>query len=107
MKNFNKPHFIIKKNLQKSKQTGILFTDQLSNDVLEDVCYKITDSKSFSVDYVSNDYQDEFIEKTYNKGRLAFLFYKDTVNYISFQKKRFMEEILVYKVFQLHSTHII
>ena len=87
MKNFNKPHFIIKKNLQKSKQTGILFTDQLSNDVLEDVCYKITGSKSFSVDYVSNDYQDEFIEKTYNKGRLAFLFYKDTVNYISFSEK--------------------
>ena len=87
MKQYKTPHFIIKKNLQKSVQTGVLFIDQLSDDVLIDICIKITDQSNYTVDYVDNDYQDEFFEKTYNKGRLAILFYEDIANYISFSEK--------------------
>ena len=87
MKQYEKPHFVIKKNLQKSATTGIYFSDQLSKEMLKDVCLKITGKESFTVDYVDNDFEDEFFEKTYNKGRLAILFYKDTANYISFSEK--------------------
>ena len=87
MKQYKTPHFIIKKNLQKSVQTGVLFIDQLSDDVLIDICIKITDQSNYTVDYVDNDYQDEFFEKNYNKGRLAILFYEDIANYISFSEK--------------------
>lgn len=83
----NKPRFIIKKNLQKSQTTGVYFTDQLSNEILADIAFKITGEKEFSVDYVENDYQDDFFEKTYNKGRLAILFYKNVANYITFSEK--------------------
>lgn len=87
MKQYEKPHFIIKKNLQKSEQTGILFSDQLSDEVLKEVCLKITDEQDFSVEYVDNDYEDEFVSKSYNKGRMAILLYKDEANFISFSEK--------------------
>ena len=63
MKQYSTPHFIIKKNLQKSVQTGVLFIDQLSDDVLRDVCTKITGQSNYTVDYVDNDYQDEFFKE--------------------------------------------
>lgn len=83
----NKPHFTIKKNLQKSKQTGIYFSDVVTVDVLRDVCQRITGKTSFTYAYVDNDYQDEFLETGYNKGRLAILQYLDEVSYITFSEK--------------------
>lgn len=82
----NIPHFIIKKNLQKSKITNIYFSDIITPDVLKDVCYKITGQMLFTYEYVDNKYQDMFIKESYNKGRMAILLYKDVVNYITFSE---------------------
>ena len=82
----NKPRFIIKKNLQKSKNTGVYFSDLMTKDVLDEVCYKVTGENEYSVDFVDNDYQDEFLPNTYNKGRLALLHYQGVANYISFSE---------------------
>lgn len=81
------PHFILKRNLQKSLQTNIYFSDDISNDVLKDICKKITGKESFNVDYVDNDYKDDFLSATYNQGRLIILKYNGTVNYISISEK--------------------
>ncbi len=83
----NKPHFIIKKNLQKSKNTNIYFCDEVTPDILKDVCIRITGQSNYTYEYVKNDYSDDFLEKTYNKGRMALMFYKNIVHYISFSEK--------------------
>ncbi|MCI9356759.1 MAG: HNH endonuclease [Lachnospiraceae bacterium] len=80
------PHFIIKANLQKSKITGIYFSDHVTPEVLRDVCRRITGQTDFTHEYVDNDYQDEFLEKSYNKGRMAVMQYEDAVSYISFSE---------------------
>lgn len=82
----NIPHFVIKANLQKSKTTGVYFSDVVTPEVLRDVCYRITGQTEFTYMYVNNDYQDMFLDKTYNKGRLAIMQYKDVVSYISFSE---------------------
>lgn len=86
MKYRNTPHFIIKANLQKSKNTGVYFSDVVTPDVLRDICYRITGQMAFTHEYVDNEYQDMFLEKSYNKGRMAVMQYKDIVNYISFSE---------------------
>lgn len=86
MKYRNAPHFIIKANLQKSKSTGIYFSDVVTPKILRDVCDRITGQMDFTYEYVDNEYQDMFLEKNYNKGRMAILQYKDVVNYISFSE---------------------
>lgn len=80
------PHFIIKKNLQKSKQTGKYVSDDLTDQALKDICIKVTNEDKYTVQFVDNDYEDEFQEKGYNKGRVAILLYDDCVNYISFSE---------------------
>lgn len=80
------PTFVIKANLQKSSVTGKLFKDEVTPDVLADVCLRITGKKQFTYMYVDNDYEDEFVEKGYNKGRLAILHYRGVVSYISFSE---------------------
>lgn len=82
----NIPHFVIKANLQKSKITGVYFSDVVTPEVLRDVCYRITGQTEFTYVYVNNDYRDMFLDKTYNKGRLAIMQYKDVVSYISFSE---------------------
>ena len=67
-----KPIFIIKLHFQKRDET---YKDILTDDILCDVCKKITGQTEFSV---------QFDEEGYNKGRLAKLIYGDTVHYISF-----------------------
>lgn len=81
------PHFVIKENLQKSKVTGVYFSDVVTPEVLKDVCYRITGQSSFTYDYVDNEYQDLFLERSYNKGRMAIMQYRDAVNYISFSEQ--------------------
>ena len=83
----NKPHFIVKKNLQKSTVTGVLFSDVVTPDILADVCFRITGETSFTYDYVDNDYCDDFVEATYNKGRMAIMLYQDVAHYITFSEK--------------------
>ena len=81
------PHFVMKANLQKSKITGVYFYDVITEEVLRDVCRRITGLENFTYEYVDNDYTDEFLETGYNKGRIAILYYKDSVSYISFSEK--------------------
>lgn len=83
----NKPYFVIKANLQKSKQTGVFFSDVITPEILRDVCHRITGLDDFDFNYVDNDYEDEFIGTGYNKGRIAIMQYKDTVFYISFSER--------------------
>lgn len=82
----NIPHFIIKANLQKSKNTGVYFSDVVTPEVLKDVCYRITGQNYFTYVYVDNEYHDMFLERSYNKGRMAIMQYKDVVSYISFSE---------------------
>ena len=63
-----KPCFIIKKNLQKSGTTGIYFSDSVTSQVLRDVCYKILKVNEFEVQYVDNDYEDEYMQRTIDEG---------------------------------------
>lgn len=85
--NNNTPHFIIKKNLQKSKTTKIYFSDIVTTEILTDICKKITGDTQFTVNFVENDYQDQYLESSYNKGRLAILHHQNTVHYISFSEQ--------------------
>ena len=48
----NTPHFIIKENLQKSKNTGVYFSDVVTPDILRDVCGLITGQTEFTYQYV-------------------------------------------------------
>ena len=80
------PYFVIKRNLQKSKNTGVYFSDLMTDEVLCDVCFRITGQYHYNVDFVENDYSDDFLPNTYNKGRLAILHYHGAVSYISFSE---------------------
>ena len=82
----NKPLFVIKRNLQKSAQTGQTFQDHLNDESLRDICQKITGCADYDCQYVENDYSDDFLTNTYNKGRLATLRYGDYVHFITFSE---------------------
>ncbi len=56
----DKPLFVIKRNLQKSAQTGLTFQDQLNDESLKDICQKITGRSDYICQYVDNDYSDDF-----------------------------------------------
>lgn len=84
---YDTPHFVIKNNLQKSKQTNVYFGDAVTVDILKDVCKRIIGAEKFTYEYVDNDYTDDFLPPTYNKGRMAILRYKSEVMYISFSEK--------------------
>lgn len=86
MINIELPHFIIKRNFQKSEQTGIYFNNIVNKDILEDICKKITGISEFTFEYVDNSYNNDFIEIGYNKGRIVFLIYNNIINYISFSE---------------------
>ncbi|MDO5563838.1 MAG: hypothetical protein Q4F88_01200 [Eubacteriales bacterium] len=87
MKFQNNPHFIIKRNLQKSTTTGIYFSDAVTPDVMQDICIKVTGQGRFTYEYVDNEYSDDFLESTYNKGRMAIMQYRDIVYFISFSEQ--------------------
>ena len=59
MKNYDKPHFIIKRELQKSSVTGIYFDDIITDNILKDVTKRITGQDLYTVEFVDNDYSDE------------------------------------------------
>ena len=83
----DKPLFVIKRNLQKSAQTGHTFQEQLNDESLKDICQKITGRSDYDCQYVENDYRDDFLTNTYNKGRLATLRYGDYVHFITFSEQ--------------------
>lgn len=59
----------------------------MTEDVLRDVCVKITGQAEFTFEYVDNSYHDAFLDATYNKGRMALLHTGDAVCYISFSEQ--------------------
>jgi len=65
--------FKIKRNFQKRRD--ITFENILSNDILLDICQKLTGQDDFEV---------EWDDVSYNKGRLAIVEFNDSVFYISF-----------------------
>ncbi|MDG2962182.1 HNH endonuclease signature motif containing protein [Exercitatus varius] len=84
MKNRKVPKFFIKNNMQKSNITGVYFENIISRDDLSVICYDLTGQRDFLYEFVDNEYEDEFLSKSYNKGRLGILRYFDKVFYISF-----------------------
>lgn len=68
----NKPHFTIKNKFQKR---SILYQKILTKKILEDICFKITGKKDYTVDFDPNGY---------NKGRMAVLSYGKKRFFISF-----------------------
>lgn len=82
----NKPHFIIKNNMNKSSSTNTYMKDILTPSVLQDVCYRITGQNDYNVDFVDNSYEDDCLSKSYNKGRLATLTYEGKNAFISFSE---------------------
>lgn len=72
--NRRRPHFVIKNRFQKRSE---LYQDILTEDILGDVCYKLTGRR---------DYRVTFDDDGYNIGRLATLEYDGSVSYISFSE---------------------
>lgn len=83
-----KPHFIIKNNMNKSTTTKVYMKDIITDDILEDVCFRITGQKEYDVDFVDNSYEDDCLSKSYNKGRLATLIYNNKNAFISFSEEK-------------------
>ena len=73
--------------MQKSIQTGVYFTDVVSEEILHDVCFRITGLNEFTFTFVDNDYEDDFLSKGYNMGRICIMQHIDTVSYISFSER--------------------
>lgn len=69
-----KPHFIIKNHFQKKAH---LYSDMLTEDILKDICQKITGRC---------DYTCYFDDEGYNKGRMATLEYENVTTFISFSE---------------------
>lgn len=82
-----KPHFIIKNNMNKSSVTNVYMRDILTDEILKDVCQRITNQAEFTVDFVDNEYEDDCISKSYNKGRLATFIYGNKNAFISFSEE--------------------
>lgn len=82
------PKFIIKRNMQKSVQTGIYFDCLVTDPVMGQICVEVTGRSDYEVEFVENDYADEFLDAKYNQGRLGILQYHNTVAYISFSDEK-------------------
>ena len=82
------PKFIIKRNMQKSAQTGIYFNYLVTDPIMRQICIEVTGRSDYEVEFVENDYCDEFLDAKYNQGRLGILQYHNTVTYISFSDEK-------------------
>jgi hypothetical protein len=72
------PHFAIKNRFQQFTRTGQLYNNLLTNDILGDICLRITGLTDFTVSYTDET----------NEGQLATLTFGDDTFYIFlFQKK--------------------
>lgn len=70
--------------MNKSSSTGIYFRNIIADSDLEKICYDLTGETEYSVEFVENDYEDDFLERSYNKGRLGILHYQNKAYYICF-----------------------
>ncbi len=74
--------------MQKSAQTGIYFNHLVTAPIMEEICVEVTGRSDYQVEFVENDYSDEFLDAKYNQGRLGILQYHNTVTYISFSDEK-------------------
>lgn len=82
------PKFIIKRNMQKSAKTGVYFDYLVTDPIMGEICIEVTGRRDFEVEFVDNEYSDEFLDAKYNQGRLAILQYHNTATYISFSDEK-------------------
>lgn len=74
--------------MQKSSKTGIYFDQLVTKPVLEQICIEVTGRSDYEIEFVENDYSDEFLDPRYNQGRLGILQYHNTATYISFSDEK-------------------
>lgn len=74
--------------MQKSAQTGIYFDYLVTDPIMGQICIEVTGRRDYEIEFVENDYHDEFLDAKYNQGRLGILQYHDTVTYISFSDEK-------------------
>ena len=74
--------------MQKSTQTGIYFDKLVTTQIMSQICFELTGHTEYEYEFVENNYKDEFLDATYNQGRLAILQYKNTATYISFSDEK-------------------
>lgn len=74
--------------MQKSAKTGIYFDYLVTHPVMGQICIEVTGRSDYEVEFVENDYSDEFLDAKYNQGRLAILQYHNTATYISFSDEK-------------------
>ncbi len=82
------PKFIIKRNMQKSAQTGIYFDYLVTDPIMGQICIEVTGRSDYEVEFVDNQYEDEFLDAKYNQGRLGILQYHNTAIYVSFSDEK-------------------
>ena len=87
MRYYDKPKFMMKDNMQKSNSTGIFFHHLVSETNIREISNILTGTEECDVEFVNNEYADEFIPRGYNRGCLGFLFYKDNAHFITFSPK--------------------
>lgn len=75
MPNNKYPHFVI---INKAQKGGYQYSDLLTKEILSDVCMRVTGCTKFTV---------EFVNKDYNKGRLAIIEYRGAKTFVSFSDK--------------------
>lgn len=74
--------------MQKSANTGIYFDYLVTDPIMGQICIEVTGRSNYEVEFVENDYQDEFLEAKYNQGRLGILQYHNTATFISFSDEK-------------------
>ena len=74
--------------MQKSTKTGIFFDYLVTDPIMVQICIEVTGKPDYEVEFVDNDYLDEFLDAKYNQGRLGILQYHNTVSYISFSDEK-------------------
>ena len=84
---YNIPQFIIKKNLQKTGQTLESFEDILTQDILSDICRRITNTDNYQCNFVDDEYHDDILPVGTNKGRMIILKYQEIVHFITCSEK--------------------
>lgn len=74
--------------MQKSAKTGVYFDYLVTDPVMGQICFEVTGRRDYEVEFVENDYHDEFLDAKYNQGRLGILQYHNTAIYISFSDEK-------------------
>lgn len=82
------PKFFIKRNMQKSTNTGVYFDCLVTETIMEQICVEVTGQREYEYEFLDNEYEDEFLSKSYNRGRLAILQYHNKAIYISFSDEK-------------------